>query len=439
MDALQFRANALVNGKLTLPARLGIDRRNLLKATALGGASWLGGVAQLLARDERKASTREPAQSLILIWLAGGASQLETFDPHPGAKIAGDTTAIKTSLEGVQLASGYERLADVMHRVSLVRNVVSKEGDHERGSYAVKTGYRPDPTIVHPSIGAICCHELPVGKTEIPRHISILPGRFISRGGILGNKYDPFKTYDPIGKVPDVSARVPDDRQARRLEDRLVVEQAFARGRARAVDATLHTELMNQARKMMTSEQLAAFDVSNEPAEVRAAYGETPFGRGCLAARRLVEVGVRCVEVTLEGWDSHVNNHKIHAEQAETLDPALTALIGDLDTRGLLDKTIVLCTGEFGRTPKINRGGGRDHWPNGFSMLMAGGRLPRGYVLGETDPEGEKIAIDQGTPVADIHATLLTALGIDPHREVIAPIGRPVKFSDGAPIAKLLT
>ncbi|HEX4130463.1 MAG TPA: DUF1501 domain-containing protein [Pirellulales bacterium] len=411
----------------------------LLRAVTFGGVSWLTTAANLLARDDRQPPQGRPAQSLIMIWLAGGPSQLETFDPHSGTKIAAGTTAIDTSRPGVQFAAGYDRLAEQMQHMALVRNVVSKEGDHERGTSAVKTGYRPDPTFVHPSIGAICCHQLSDRRIDIPRHISILPGRFPSRGGILGSQYDAFKTGDPASKVADTVARVSADRQRQRLEDRLIVEQAFARGRARQVDATLHNEMVAQASRMMSSEQLKAFDVSLEPAEVRAAYGETPFGRGCLAARRLIGVGVRCVEVTLDGWDSHVNNHEIHARRAEVLDPALAALIGDLHLQGLLDNTLVLCTGEFGRSPEVNGAGGRDHWPHGFSMLLAGGRLPRGAVIGETDPEGGRVKAEQAIAVADIHATLLTALGIDPKRQVIAPLGRPVKLSEGTVVPGLLS
>jgi uncharacterized protein (DUF1501 family) len=196
---------------------------------------------------------------------------------------------------------------------------------------------------------------------------------------------------------------------------------------------------MDRALTMMSSEQLKAFDVAQESAVLRAAYGETPFGRGCLAARRLIEVGVRCVEVTLGGWDSHVNNHEIHRERVKTLDPALSALLNDLRERNLLDKTIVVCGGEFGRSPSVNRLGGRDHWPQGFSMLLAGGRLPRGLVVGETDPEGKALNPEQSITIPDLHATLLTALGIDPTHEEIAPIGRPIKFSDGKPIAQLLS
>jgi uncharacterized protein (DUF1501 family) len=189
---------------------------------------------------------------------------------------------------------------------------------------------------------------------------------------------------------------------------------------------------------MMTSEQLQAFDVRSEPSEVQAAYGDTPFGRGCLAARRLIEVGVRCVEVNLNGWDAHVNNHEAHRLQLQTLDPALAALLADLRRRDLLDRTLVVCGGEFGRTPKINRAAGRDHWPAGFSILAAGGRLRRGHVHGTTDPEGGKVPLEKGTRLGDLHATLLTALGIDPAHEVTTDVGRPMKLADGTPLAELL-
>jgi hypothetical protein len=268
----------------------------------------------VLARAAETRAAREaggPAQSLIVLWMAGGPSQLETFDPHPGKKIAGETRAIQTAVPEVTLATGLERIAEQMQSIALVRSLVSKEGDHERGTYLVKTGYRPDATAVHPSIGAICCHELPALGTDIPRHISILPGQWPGRGGFLGDEYDAFKAEDPRGKVPDVTSRVSDERQRARLSDLEMLENRFARGRQTAVAATMHRDKVREARRMMTSEQLRAFDVSLEPAARRTAYGDTPFGRGCLAARRLVQVGVRCVEVTLSGWDSHANNFEV--------------------------------------------------------------------------------------------------------------------------------
>jgi hypothetical protein len=406
-------------------------------AGAAAGLSWLTPVSGLLARAAE--GRREPAESIILLWLAGGPSQLETFDPHPNTEIAGGTRSIPTAVQGIHLAARFERLAEQMTSISLVRSVISKEGDHERGTYFLKTGYRPDPMVVHPAVGAICCHELPNElrsgqKVEIPRHISILPSQWPSRGGFLG---DAFKTGDPAQKVPDVAALVPEERDRRRYADLEVVDRAFARGRRARVEATGHRMVVNSARMLMTSEQLKAFDESLEPARVRAGYGDSPFGRGCLAARRLIEVGVRCVEVTLDGWDSHANNHAIHAARVALLDPAFAALIADLKERGLLNRTVVLCAGEFGRTPQLNRLEGRDHWINGFSVALAGGGIQGGRVVGATDPEGLK---DPESPVkvSDIHATVLTAVGLNPRKTNTSPAGRPLHLSEGKTIAALL-
>jgi uncharacterized protein (DUF1501 family) len=412
---------------------LPLPRRRFL---TLAGLSWLTPVGRILAEQAER--SRTPAQSVILLWLAGGPSQLETFDPHPDSRSAAGTRAIATAAKGIQFAEGLEQLAEQAGSIAVVRSMVSKEGDHERGTYLMKTGYRPDPSVEHPSIGAICCHELPWQGTDIPRHISILAGQWPGRGGFLGAEFDAFQIGDPAGDLPDVRPLVPEPRDRQRVEDLEIVERAFARGRSERVRATLHRETLNRARIMMTSEQLAAFDVSREPASLRAEYGETPFGRGCLAARRLIEVGVRCVEVTLDGWDSHVNNHEIHRNRLKVLDPAFAALLRDLKQRDLFDKTVVLCMGEFGRTPKVNVAGGRDHWTNGFSLALAGGRLRGGLGVGQTDPEGVQDPVRPVT-VEDIHATVLSALGIDPTRELLAPVtGRPVKLTAGRPLPELL-
>lgn len=418
--------------------RAGVDRRTLLRLTGLAGLSWLTPVAERLARAADDAPRGEPAQSLIFLWLAGGPSQLETFDPHPGSPIGGPTRTIQTAASGVELAEGFAQLAEQMADVALVRSLVSKEGDHERGTYMVKTGYRPDPTVVHPSIGAICCHQLPVGGTEIPRHVSILPDAWPGRGGLLGAQYDAFRCYDPQNKVPDILPRVAEERYAQRLADLDVLESAFAAGRRLRVRQTLHQELIRDARTMMTSDQLRAFEIDDEPRELRAAYGDTPFGRGCLAARRLIEVGVRCVEVTLGGWDTHADNFELTRANVQTLDPAFAMLLRDLRERGLLEKTVVLCGGEFGRTPQINRLDGRDHWPTGFSLAAAGGGIRGGQVLGATDPTGASKDPSDPVEVADLHATVLTALGIDPAHEEISAVGRPIKFSEGRVLGQLL-
>lgn len=420
-----------------LPPRRGFDRRGLLKLSAASAAGWLTAVAHRIARADEPRRAGGPANSLIVLWMAGGPSQLETFDPQPGKRIGGDTRAIATSVAGIQIAEGLERVAAQMPSLAIVRSMVSKEGDHERGTYLVKTGYRPDPTAVHPAIGAICCHELPAAGIDIPRHISILPGQWPARGGYLGEQFDAFKVGDPARKVADATSTISDARYQGRLADLEILERTFAAGRQHAASATRHTHTVREARRMMTSEQLAAFDIARESAELRAAYGDSPFGRGCLAARRLVEVGVPCVEVTLAGWDSHANNHDIHLRQKAILDPALATLLGDLKSRGLWQRTVVLCAGEFGRTPSVNRLGGRDHWPHGFSIALAGGAIRGGQVLGATDPEGGR-NVESPRQVGDLHATLLAALGIDPAKELISPIGRPFKLAEGKPIGQLL-
>ena len=413
-----------------------LHRRGFLRLAGLAGVSWLTPVGHLLARAAEK-DARKPAQSIIMLWLQGGPSQLETFDPHPGDAVAGGNGAVATAVRGVHLAAGLERTAEEMGSIALVRSMVSKEGDHERGTYTMKTGFRPDPTVVHPSIGAICCHELPGGKVEIPRHISILPSQWPARGGFLGDEYDAFKTGDPLNKVPDVTARVPEGRDRQRLRDLDFLEDEFARGRHNLAETAGNKTVMNSARMMMSSEQLKAFDVTQEPARLREAYGETPFGRGCLAARRLIEVGVRCVEVTLGGWDTHADNHKFCKEQTALLDPPFAALLRDLKERGLLERTVVICAGEFGRTPKINGLGGRDHWTNGFSIALAGGGIRGGQALGATDREGKVDPADPVT-VADVHATVLTAVGIDPKKVMTSPIGRTLTLSEGKVIKGLL-
>ncbi len=417
------------------------SRRTLLKTVGAAGVSaWLTPLATLLARAEEGSPKGKPARSVIILWMAGAPSQLETFDPHPGSKISYGTKAIKTALPGVQLAEGLGSVSEMMGDILLVRSVVSKEADHERAVYNMKTGYRPNPTVVHPSIGAVICHELSDTGLDIPRHISILPDQWPARGGYLGAQFDAFQVYDPQGPIQDVTPLVEKERLDQRMKDLSVVEQAFNRGRPANLDTTttLHQLSMARALKIMSSDQLAAFDVKQATAAQRAAYGDTPFGRGCLAALRLIETGVRCVEVTLDGWDTHVNNHELQGKKVKALDPAFAALIRDLKARGLFDSTIVLCGGEFGRTPKLNPVGGRDHWPYGFSVALAGGGMRAGHVIGSTDPEGESKEPEKPVTVQDIHATIQHALGIDPEKELITPVGRPLALSDGKVVHELL-
>lgn len=439
MSDLFLRAGMMGEGSCRAASHL--SRRTLLKAMgAVGVSSWLTPLAGWLARAEEGAPSGKPARSVILLWLAGGPSQLETFDPHPDSEIAFGTRAISTALKGVRLAAGLEQTAGMLGDIALVRSVVSKEADHERAVYNMKTGYRPNPTVVHPSIGAVICHETADAGVDIPRHISILPDQWPSRGGYMGAQYDAFQVQDPQGPIQDVHARVGGERVERRMADLAVVEGQFQRGRPLDLDqsTTLHQLSMERAMRIMSSDQLKAFDVGEASMLQRAAYGDTPFGRGCLAALRLIEVGVRCVEVTLGGWDTHVNNHELQGKRVQVLDPAFAALIRDLKERGLLDSTVVLCGGEFGRTPKLNAVGGRDHWPYGFTVALAGGGIQGGQVMGGTDPEGESKEPENPVSVQDLHATIQHVLGMDPGKELITPVGRPLALSDGRVLRELV-
>jgi hypothetical protein len=378
--------------------------------------------------------------------MAGGPSPLDTFDPHPGSKYGGDIKAISTSVPKLHIADTLPLTAEQMHRACLVRSVVSKEGDHERATYNVKTGWRPEPTVVHPSIGAVLCHQQP-SNLEIPRHISILAGQWPARGGYLGATYDAFQMQDPKEPIPNLTARVAKEQFQQRVGPLLgTLESEFQRGRLVDMDRqrTQHQAATQRAIAMMSSQQLDAFDISKEATDLRDSFGDDPFGRGCLAGIRLIERGVRCVEIELGGWDTHVSNQELQAARAKQLDAALATTLAELERRDLLESTIVFCGGEFGRTPTINPAGGRDHWPHGFSVLLAGGKLRRGAVHGETAAEPDMQSDDlvqftsQPVTIADLHATMLQALDIDYAQELMTPIGRPLKLSEGHAVRELL-
>lgn len=419
-----------------VPASNLFDRRELL-ATTVGS---LGLSMVLPGLDSLAAAHRGPKRprSLITLWLAGGPSQLETWDPHPHTSIGGPETAIPTRLPGLEISSLYPRTADVIQELTVIRSLISKEGDHARGLYLAKTGYRPDPTLTHPALGAILAKELWDDAIEIPQHISLGGGPVPARGGFLGTEFDAFKVYEPGRGLQNLRASVQGTRQQRRLAGLDVVTRAFQRQRPVAKNRTQHQLIIRRARSMMESQQLEAFKIENESKKTREAYGDSRFGRGCLVARRLVQQGVRAVEVTLPGWDSHVDNFTGHRTQAKVLDPALSALIRDLRENDLLASTILLVIGEFGRTPTINPLDGRDHWPSGFSCLVGGGGLARSRVVGQTDPEGKKNKPVNPIQLTDLFATILQQMGVASDKEVITPIGRPMAYCAGTPLKQLL-
>ncbi len=412
-----------------------LSRRDLCKVALGGTLSFMLPGFDLQAAQKRGPERRK---SVITLWMGGGPSQLETWDPHPGTQIGGPGKAIDTVVPGLQISDMYPLLAEQLGGMSVIRSMVSKEGDHERGTKYLKTGYRPEPTTVYPALGAIITHEAPDKGLEIPQHISMGNTQFPARGGYLGAHLDAFRVPDPGKNIGNMRSGVGDPRQERRLENLDVVSQAFRRGRTIQTQKTLHQSTIDRALTMMSSDQLQAFEIEKEPAAVRAAYGDSPFGRGCLVARRLVEQGVHSIEVNLNGWDSHANNYTGHQTQSKILDPAFATLLKELKERDLLDSTIVLCIGEFGRTPKINPLDGRDHWPSGFSCIVGGGGLKGDLIIGETDPTGKGKDPTEPVRIQDLYATILQKLQIDFTKELISPIGRPLALSDGTPIAKLV-
>lgn len=411
-----------------------LTRRGILQLASAWGVRFALPMESARGADRRGA---ERPRSFLLLWMKGGPSQLETWDPHPGTKIGGLTREMSTKIPGVKIAEFYPRLAEELDSLSVIRSLVSKEGDHERGTYHLKTGYRPDPTVKHPALGAIAAHEHVFPELKIPAFVSLGPGEWAGRGGYLGETWDAFKIYDPGNPIPNLRDRGQTERQRRRMENQDLLERTFRAGREVQVENSLHRETMQRAIEMLHSDQIRAFDISEESATTRARYGDTVFGRGCLAALRLVESGVPAVEVTLNGWDSHAENHEVHRERGAVLDQAFSALLADLKERGLFESTVVLCLGEFGRTPRINPLEGRDHWPSGFSCLIGGAGLKAGEVIGATDPEGIVAQPKDAVTVADLSATILKQLGIEWNREMVTPIGRPLKLSEGSPLGRL--
>ena len=418
-------------------------RRQVLQFLSACGVS-----LALPAMTARAAARRrdERPKSLITLWMNGGMSQLETWDPHPGTRSGGEVKDIATSVKDVRISELLPQMAEQLHLCMLIRTLTSKEGDHERGAAFVKTGYRPEPTLKYPTLGAIAAHELPNPDLEIPQYVTLAPDRIVPEAGYLGNQWDAFRVFQPGMGLSNLKSYVSPERQADRLQGLNVVSQQFEQRRQFGVKRTLHQNTLDRALEMMSSEQLKAFELDTESATVKAAYGDTNFGRGCLVARRLVETGVRSIEVTLPGFDTHVSNHSGHVTQCKILDPAIATLIRELRERDLLDSTIVLCISEFGRTPSINPAAGRDHWPNWFSCMIAGGGFREGTVIGTTPhdvlegkkSDGKLILPDEPVLVPELYATIMATMGIDFHKEILTPIGRPIRFADALPSAYLL-
>lgn len=416
------------------------SRREFLRlGLASAGAASLslfGSIRYLLAEGE--AEPGASARSVILLWLNGGPSHLDTFDPKEDTKTAGPFKPIETSVSGIRICEHLPQVARQMKHLALVRSMVSKEGNHDRARYLMHTGYAPQGTVRHPGFGSIVSCELGRPESELPNFVTIR-GPSIG-GGFLGARYSPFFIQDPTTSIANLgTARGIDPAQFdHRMKLLTQLEESFNRSRVRP-EIESHREVYTKAARLVKSPSTKAFDLGQESQAVREAYGKNAFGQGVLMARRLVEAGVKFVEVFLDGWDTHQDNFKRTETLMKELDPAMATLLQDMEARGLLSSTLVLCMGEFGRTPAINGDQGRDHYPRAWSFAAGGGGIRGGQVIGQTSNDGGEVARDPVTP-PDLFASLCHALGIDPNKQNYSSRGRPIKLVDkGKIIDKLFT
>ena len=407
-------------------------RRRLLKAVpATALAAGTIGLSDIVRVDAEE--LKRQGRSMILLWMAGGPSSFETLDPKPGTANGGPTRAISTAVPGVQLAENWDRTARVLDRFSLIRSMTNKEGNHQRATYQLHTGYVPSGSVKHPSLSASIAEQLANPEFELPAVVSV--GR-TTGSGFLGVDYEPFTVNNP-GQLPqNVAVPVPTRRYRRRLGLLGRLEQGFSSRGGKAVVAN-HQQLYKKSSRMVLSRNVAAFDITDEPASLKQRYGETTFGRGCLLARRLVEAGVTFVEIVSRGWDTHFDIFERIATLAGQVDPAVATLVEDLDDRGLLEKTLVVWMGEFGRTPRVNARTGRDHYPRVFSAAIAGGGVRGGQVIGSSTANGTAVA-DRPVSVPDLFCSVCHSLQVDPRKEHLSPLGRPMKVVDGGEVVKEL-
>jgi hypothetical protein len=408
-----------------------LSRRGFLRWVGVGAAGW-GGLSWLDFLTLHAEELRKARKSCILLWMAGGPSQFETFDPKPGTETQGPTKAITTAVPGLAIAEHWTKVAGVTKELAIIRSMTSKEGNHGRATYLLHTGYSPSGGIVHPGIGSLVANELGPEDFDMPHFVSI-QGQSIGPS-FLGVQYAPFVVSDPNRPPDNLANPVAGSRLQRRLGLLSELEEPFARSGARELVKD-HQALYRQTAHMVLSPRVKAFDLEAEPAKVRDSYGRTGFGQGCLMARRLIEAGVTFVEVQSTGWDTHGSEVATLKKLIPPVDQGMTALLADLKLRGLLENTLVVWMGEFGRMPQINLTAGRDHFPSAFNVALAGGGVKGGQVIGSTDKLGTAVA-DRPVTVPDLFCTFCQALGIDPRKENQSNVGRPIPIVEGGTAVK---
>lgn len=412
--------------------RGGVARRDFLRALGFGAAGvalgWTDRVG--LAAE----SLRKQGKRCVLLWMEGGPSQFETLDPKPAS---GSADSIATAVSGLRFSENLPELARMAGEMAVIRSMTSKEGSHPRAQYLMHHGYLPMGGVKFPTLGSNVVEQIGDAACELPSFVRI-GGRGSSAGGagFLGVDYDPLvlnSAERPPRNARPVSSQ---ERYERRLGLLQSLESDF--GAVEGVDVVAdHRRLVAAASDMILSPGMQAFDLEQEPQSVRERYGQGGFASGCLLARRLLESGVTFVEVTQGGWDTHQDNHERVAQNCSLIDRGAAALLADLKERGMLDSTLVVWMGEFGRTPKVNPRGGRDHFPRAFSCWLSGCGVKGGQVIGATNDSGSEV-IDRPVTPQDLYQSIYTALGIDPEYENLSRTGRPVKLVDGgSPVGEL--
>ncbi|CEF49282.1 unnamed protein product [uncultured bacterium] len=409
------------------------NRRAFLGAAAAGAAAFAADMTGLsvLANPALAGELKKKQKRCILLWLAGGASQLETWDPKPGAATGGPFRAIPTCVPGVHISELMPEMAKRMKHTCIIRSLNSRDGDHGGGAKLMMRGRRDEANLKYPDLGAVLARELSQSESQVPDYVSFYfqtEGRSMAPGasGFLGARYAPMELYTSM--IPENIRRaetINDLDHQQRGELRDFLSKRFSQGRHTPALGS-HNEAYQRVRGLMASEKL--FDVTQEPQKMRDLYGPTMFGEQVLVARRLVEAGVPFVRVGRAWWDSHGQNFETHQEMVPELDHVMATLLDDLEQRGLLEHTLILTMAEFGRTPSINPSLGRDHFASAWSVSLSGCGIKGGAVHGKTDPTGNRVA-DGQVGAGEVFATIYSALGINPHKNYYVG-ARPVPLVD---------
>ncbi len=420
-----------------LQVQQGMSRRGFMGATVASGLAALlarRGAAHAMTSDEETgtgaAIPSGKAKHCIVLFMTGGPSHMDSFDPKPGHEWQGETEVVKTKIPGVKIAAAMPLLAERARDLCIVRSMTSKEGNHSRARYLLHTGYAPNPTVTHPAFGALVSHEVGREDFDLPNYVQINGGGGES-GGYLGVTHNPFVIQRPDQPIANLALPpgVSEKRVDKRMELLAAMDSEFAKTRGTEVPEARQV-MYGKSRKLMKSPLTKAFDLSTVSEKERGRWGEGNFAQGCLMAARLVEAGVNVVEVTLGGWDTHENNWERVPQGLEQVDRGFAGLIDRLKANGKLDETLILWMGEFGRTPKPNSRGGRDHYPRAWSLAMAGGGVVGGQVVGSTTENAAEVA-ERPITVPDLFASLSHAFGMNQRKTFYAG-ERPITLVDKA-------